>query len=517
MVKRQYLERLNLLMFCDGGIFVGREPKYGLENDPNQISDILQMRGVDRALVAHFEAVYFDMYSGNEALLALVKNNPVLVPMAVINPWHINVKENYILELKNKGFVAVGFFPHYQAWTLNEYVVKKIAIQLNELGLPIQVGVSSLAELSLVVEIFRNVKAPILIRWLRGAGYLATADEIAIAVDHPNFYFDVSNLVSIDSIAYLANTIGAERLYLASNSPLLYEASAELLVEQSPISQTQKDLILGGTLSSIFNWPKNGNSIVAINRTVLLQKYQKIIDCPKIDVHGHTNGWDIIEPGTEWSVAKRVFDECNYQKIICSSIRALNFDLVRGNAEIAELVENDPRMFAYIVVDPMRVQESLTEIAKYSDNPRFIGLKTIQDYYPLGVDDERYQLFWEKAAELNYPVLCHRAGVITAAKKNPQVMFVVAHVTWERLQQLPELATLPNVMIDVSGSYAHRGETNLRAIIDSCGSDKILYSSDAPLISPYWALGKLLGTELTAEEQELIYTQNALRVFPRLA
>mgnify|MGYP001569172123 CR=1 FL=1 len=233
----------------------------------------------------------------------------------------------------------------------------------------------------------------------------------------------------------------------------------------------------------------------------------------KIDPHWHLHGWDIIEPGKEIPAMRRMFDECGYEKVICSSVLSLNFGLVKGNSEVASLIEKDERVYGYVVVDPVRIVTSLSELEKYSNNPRFIGIKTIQDYYNIGIDDLRYEPFLQWANKKRMPILCHRSGVIKAAQKFSSVTFIVAHLSWERLQEMPELAKLTNVMVDTSGSYAHRGETNLAEIIKLVGVDRILYSSDGPLISPYWAIGKFLGTELTEEEREKIYYKNALKFF----
>ncbi|MDO8499647.1 MAG: amidohydrolase family protein [bacterium] len=498
-------------MYFDGGMWGGREPKYGLENADDKIQAKMDARFIDRALFAHFEAVYYDMYSGNARTLAEAQKYPDrLIPMAVINPWHYDTTANYLAELKISGFKAIGFFSHYQLWKLHQSVFHRIVKDLSQIDLPVVVGVASLEELALAVEVFKPLQTPVLIRWVRGGGYNAVADEIAIALDHPNFYFDVHNLVSVDAIKLLAEKIGSEHLFVSTNSPLVYEDSPLLLLESNQLSAADRENIAHGTLDKIFKItaPTAPGSIAS--------KHAMGIARPKIDVHWHFHGWDIMEPGKELAAMRRMFNECGYEKVICSSVWALNFDLQAGNAATAELLEKDSRLCGYIVVDPIRVPESLLELEKYAGNPRFVGIKTIQDYYNIGIDDPRYEPFLRWADGKNLPVLCHRAGVINAAKKFPTVIFIAGHISHERLLDLPELAKLPNVMIDVSGSYAHRGETRLDEIIKTVGVDRVLYSSDGPLISTYWALGKLFNVELSAEDQEKIYYQNALRIFPNI-
>ncbi len=492
-------------MFFDGGTFWGREPKYGLEN-------LTAPKG-GAALVAHFEAVYYDMFSGNDATLVLARKYPdVFLPMAVINPLRYDVGESYIKKLKSRGFKALALLPHYQNWKLSQYAAASMAEEISAVGLPLQIGVANLDELALAARTFSRIKSPVLIRHLRGGGYNAIADEIAMAAQHRNFYFDVSNLVSLGGIKYLSEKIGSDRLYLATNSPLLYSASPEMLVRFSGLAATDLDNILFNTLANIFKVAQRHSKMDfgAVRERSFAAELKK----PKIDIHWHSEGWDLIEPGKDFDATKRMADMCGYQAVITSSILALNYDLARGNKNTADLAKQDARFFGYIVVDPTRVKESLIELKKYVRNPRFLGIKTIQDYYGIGLDHAAYEPILRFALKHNLPILAHKGGLAAAARKFPKVIFIAAHCTSGNFQDFKDL---PNVYLDVSGSYAHKGETDLRAIVAAVGADRVLYSSDGPLIAPFWAIGKILDSDFSESDLAKIYRLNVLRVFSRLA
>lgn len=502
-------------MYFDGGAYIGREPKYGLENSADNFVKKMDMRGIRRSLFCHFEAVYYDMYSGNERTLAIAKQFPDrLVPMAVINPYHFDYSSDYLDRLKKEGFKCLGFFSHSQYWKMDQFLFRHISVMIDKVNLPVQIGVASLQELNLAVETFKDVKTLVLIRWVRGGGYNALADEIAIGKEYKNFYFDVGNLVSVDAIKLLSEKIGSNRLYVCGNSPLVYDACPYLLVESNQLNQKDRENIIGNTIANVLEIKTNlSENIDDVN---MVDFFSADIKRPKIDTHWHLHGWDIIEPGKKNEAMKRMFDECGYEKVVCSSILSLNFDLEEGNRQLAKFMEDDGRVFGYIVVDPTRVGESLVEIEKYVDNKRFIGLKTIQDYYNIGINDERYVGILKMAEKKSLPILCHRGGIVEAAKKFPNLIFISAHTTLERIKEMPKVLSLPNVMFDISGSYAHKGETNLSAIIKMVGSKRVLFSSDGPLISPYWTLGKIVETPINDEEKDNIYFNNALDIFPAL-
>ncbi len=496
-------------MFFNGGEFWGRDPKYGLE----QSLESLQLKKL--GLMSHVEAVFFDMENGNQKTIALAKKYPKrFVPMAVINPLHYEASTNYLQQLKRKGFKGFSLFSHYQQWKLNQYAVHALASEFSGIGLPVQIGVASIEELAFAVEAFKNVSVPVLIRWLRGGGYNAIADEIAIAKDCPNFFFDVGNLTSLNSVRYLAESIGSDRLFIATNSPLVYDLSGRLLVEYGGLSSADYEQITWKTLADIFKiqkkWFPACDGMMSKGEEATIAEH---ITRPKIDPHWHSEGWDVIEPGKDYRSFKKAWDDCHYEAVIVSSVLALNYDMSAGNRSVATLIKKDPRAYGYIVIDPTRTDDSLAEIKKYAKNPRFVGIKTIQDYYRTGLDDPRYAKILEAAEHYHFPVLAHKAGLAVAAARYPNVSFIAGHCTYENFS---EFIPLSNVTLDVTGSYAHRGETNLAAMMNAVGSTRMVYSSDSPTIAPYWAIGKIVGSSFDEKTLQALYHDNAARIFTRL-
>lgn len=497
----------------DGGVYWGRDPKYGIEYSDLQMLGKLNQTGTNRALLTHSEAIFFDMYSGNEKTLQIAKKHKeMFVPMAVINPLNFDTSSfDYLQKIHSDGFGGVSFFAHYQCWGIRNYTFEKILKMINKMGLPVQISIASIEELSEVARLTLSFDVPVLIRCIRGGGYMNLADIISISLDNQNFYFDVGNLVSVGSIKYLADKIGIERLYSASNSPFVYEACSHLLVDTADLSDIDKDKIRFENLVKIFG----GSVMKDLNK--IDYKYDIDINWPKIDTHWHSEGWDMIEPSKNIVGLQNQIDKCSYRAVITSSILALNYDIVEGNKNTQLITKKDSRIFGYVVVDPMRVDESISELEKYKDNQSFVGIKTIQDYYGksgIGLDDIRYSRILQWAQKNNWPILCHINGVNKVAASYPDTQFVVAHCTRDRMSSL---VTLKNVAIDISASYAHRGETDLDFMIKEFGDDRILFAADGPLIAPVWSMGKVIEANLTPEQKEKIYNINALNIFKRLS
>ncbi len=491
----------------DGGIFFGREPKYGISASPEEVLLRMNQSHTTYALATDLEAIFFDMYSGNEKTLAVCRTHPTLLPLAVLNPMHYDYTSTYLDKIVEQSFRGVSFFPHYQYWNVRNYTFRTLVRDCSDRYIPIQIALASLDDLSSVVDVIADLSTPVLLRCIRGGGYLNIADMISIGKDFPHIVFDVGNVVTLGGIAHLVKTLGAHRLYLATNMPLVYEASGQLLVDTADISEEDKRQISYKTLSNIFNVAIHDESMEGV------PAYLLEIQRPKIDIHWHGEGWDIIEPRKGAEGLLQVIEDFHYEAVITSSILALNYNLQRGNRATKEIAERDPRIFGYVVYDPTRIEESVEELERYKIHPKFVGIKTIQDYYGIGLDDSRYEPMLRWAEKEKWPILCHRQGAGEAARAFPNVQFVVAHGTSDRMK---EFIGAPNIVVDISASYAHRGETNVPAMIDRLGEDRILFAADGPLMTPVWSIGKIISTDMLESVKEKIYRGNALRVFQRL-
>jgi predicted TIM-barrel fold metal-dependent hydrolase len=106
--------------------------------------------------------------------------------------------------------------------------------------------------------------------------------------------------------------------------------------------------------------------------------------------------------------------------------------------------------------------------------------------------------------------MAHLPGLKEAAAAHPELQFVAAHSTWRHR----DLAHLPNVWFDIATSAPLVDESDIADLVDAVGTDRIVFSSDAPLIDPAFTLGKLALLDLP--DLDAILCRNALKAFPRL-
>ncbi|MBN2121150.1 MAG: hypothetical protein JW734_08895 [Candidatus Omnitrophica bacterium] len=238
----------------DGGVFLGQDPKSSLSACAEDIVKIMDNNNIDMAIAASLRSVFGSQAEGNREILDSLKGfRQRLMPMAALSPLSFVAGKGTVKSLAKEGFKIIGAFPFYQSWPAGIRVFRKMAEEISEAGLALQVAVGNWEGLTAVACCLGGMDMPVLIRWVRGGGYLYLTEEIALAHEYGNLYFDVGNMTTVGGIAKLCSEIGADRLYISSNMPLVYERSVYYRVYAEELSFEERKKVCGVTLSKILN------------------------------------------------------------------------------------------------------------------------------------------------------------------------------------------------------------------------------------------------------------------------
>lgn len=499
--------------FLDGGVFLGRDARTGIGLDDSLgLIARLDSMAIDQALAHHFSAVLYDFRAGNARTRELCHaSGNRLLPIATININGWDPKAYPIDALRAASFHAIALHARWQSWSWRLVAAECLAEQAAAAGIALQPCIVAADEMSDAARSLCPAGGVVLFRALGRGGYNLIPEILAIADRWSKSYFDVSTITQTGGIEYLAGRIGADRLFVASGSPITLEDAPLFTFWAAELEETQRSLIAGGTLRRALGLRH------AVGRVQPPAAFVKLRAMSKTDTHSHTGTWNIIEPSISEAAIRRELDRNNIKALIVNSIQSLNGDLEEGNAELARFIETDPRLFGLIVVDPMQLDRSRAEIARYKNNPKFVGLKTIQDFYEAGLktlrlDDPAYEPLWKIAAEEKLPVMAHIPGMLEAARANPGATFICAHSTWH----YRDFVGLPNVYFDIATSTSLRAECDIRGLIDAVGADRVIYSSDSQLMTTAFTLGKLASINVADDELEAIFMRNSSKAFPRL-
>jgi predicted TIM-barrel fold metal-dependent hydrolase len=499
-------------MIIDTGVFLGHDPTIELGLPQADLMARLRSFGARHALATSFRGIYYDYREGNAETLASSRDsNGFIQPLATVNPLSYDQNEAYFLQLKQDGFRVVGLFPQWQGWSWQSASAAAVMRGIAGVGLTALLSVVQPQDLAQAAELTGRSNCRAIIRWLGRGMYSAVADILALARQYPDLLFDVGGLSQAGIIEYLSARIGADRLVFGSSAPLAFEGSAYFSLYAARLTPEDRQAIEYGNMAALLGLD------AASGLTVQHPDWSWLRDHPKIDTHWHTGSWHLIEPRIDFDNLLADLDVFHIRGMSTSSILALNYDIKAGNAETLALIERDPRVFGLLVVNPYQPEESLHEIETYAGHPRFVGLKTIQDYYqdrgPLRLDHPSYKPIFDRGARLGWPLMAHLPGMFEAARLHPGINFIAAHSTWN----YKALAALPNVFFDIATSSPFRRDADLAGLVEAAGSDRVIFSSDSQLMGPAWTLGKLVSSGLDRAVLGRILNENALRAFPRMA
>jgi len=240
----------------------------------------------------------------------------------------------------------------------------------------------------------------------------------------------------------------------------------------------------------------------------------------KLDVHTHFGPWNSIPIGR--SGADDLVDlmrAAQTEKAVVSSVKALLADLALGNQETQAAIERHEMLYGYIYVDPYRIADSVREVERLADHPKFVGVKSRDDYHGLPYNHPSYLEVFSSIKSLGMPALLHTFSVnsmraameLAVAYCAPVILAHLAGPDWRRCTALKEADIPPNVYLDPVASAAEPGRYELA--IELVGEDRVVYGTDCTLFHPGVSIGAIESSELTDVVKRKIYWENAENMF----
>lgn len=111
------------------------------------------------------------------------------------------------------------------------------------------------------------------------------------------------------------------------------------------------------------------------------------------------------------------------------------------------------------------------------------------------------------------PLTSHGADFAAVSEQHPDALLIHAHIggggDWEWTLRALRHAS-PNVYVDVSGSNLDAGQ--IEAAVAELGAERVLFGTDGTMAG---SVGKVLDADLTEDERELIFWQNAARLLAK--
>ena len=152
------------------------------------------------------------------------------------------------------------------------------------------------------------------------------------------------------------------------------------------------------------------------------------------------------------------------------------------------------------------------------------GMKGIKLWTPCNARRRRVDPIIARADELGVPVVWHTwhktvwqspeestpEDIADLGRRFPNVTLILAHMGGGRERGILDIADLPNLHYDTSGSFP---EADLvEYAVRKLGAERVLYASDWPCRDYGVQIGRILAADISDAERELILRGNGVRL-----
>jgi predicted TIM-barrel fold metal-dependent hydrolase len=460
--------------------------------------------GIGEALVRHADAVNYDPAIGNTALLAAVAEQPRLRPAFVVGPLDCGEHggpAGLADQLTAHRVSAAWIYPTRHGWQVAGPEATTLLGELRRAGLPLFVDLDECGWSDIDV-LARNLPDVDIV--VCGIGYRTLRQAFAVLGEHPRVRLDTSFLSAHNGLELIAARFGVDRLVFGSGAPVRDAAGAVYRLATSGLTDAQRNAVSGDVLTA----PEAATPAGGI-----------------VDAHAHIGAWpSSFAPDATDDALITGMDRTGTAVAIASSMRALWSGEVRtGNTEMLAAAQRHPgRLYGYAVANPHFPQDR-HHLDELLDRDEMRGIKIHPHTHGCALDDPRYDWICELAAAHGVPVLAHTFAdtwhsdprlLGPLAARHPAVAFIAGHAGASAggFRTTIEIGNRqPNVHAEICGS-AMTGWW-LRRIVDGLGADRVLHGTDATLIDPRYAVGRLVRADLLPEERALIAAGNARRLF----
>ena len=152
------------------------------------------------------------------------------------------------------------------------------------------------------------------------------------------------------------------------------------------------------------------------------------------------------------------------------------------------------------------------------------GMRGIKLWVSVKATDSRLDPVMTRAQELGVPVLHHAwyqqteyshngstpAEIADLGRRFPDVTLVMAHLSGGRERGVLDIADLPNVLVDTSGSQPEAGMVEYA--VRHLGAERVVYGSDWPIRDFGTQVARVLSADVSDGAKDLILRGNAARV-----
>lgn len=238
-----------------------------------------------------------------------------------------------------------------------------------------------------------------------------------------------------------------------------------------------------------------------------------------IDAHVHIGKSARLQISVDGEFLVRVADELGIDKICCTDLTALFYDMHEGNRLLYEEMQRYPdRIIGYATLHSTRFgSEALENLTRCHEVYGMRGLK-IYSTPEASIAEPWTVPILEKCVEFDMPILAHTtpAECEYLMTRVPECKFMMAHSggqpfasgDWNRAIMMAQ--RFENLYLETASSTLDAGF--VEKAVAALGPARIIFGTDTPLLDPYAQRTKIAETRISREARDLIMGGNIQRL-----
>jgi len=238
-----------------------------------------------------------------------------------------------------------------------------------------------------------------------------------------------------------------------------------------------------------------------------------------IDAHVHIGKSTRLQIDVDGEMLVRWADELGFDRICCTDLTALFYDMHEGNRLLYEQMKAFPdRILGYASLSSIRFgQAALDELERCRQDYGMRGLK-IYSTPDMSIAEPAMLPILEKCVSLEFPILAHTTPQECEYLLGhvPEAKLIMAHAggqpfakgDWNRA--IIAAQRFENLYLDTATSTIDAGF--LEACVAALGPERIAFGTDTPLLDPWPQLTKIVETRIPPADLDLILGGNILRL-----
>lgn len=232
----------------DSYTLLGAWPDAEVDLSVEALAGAMQGRGINRALLTHTSAIFYDAPSGNDEVLALCRQHAPLVPVGVINPL---VYPACLDEIERCLAAQVSVFrlcPREHGYPFGAHVgpLREVLRRL-EFARLLLVDLADVPAPALTADVTEYLPC--------ATAFTVTADGLGVLLHAAratsNVWAETSRLEAGGAVEAAVKHLGADRVIFGSGAPLRSAGSAVMSVQYADIEDSARAAIFEGNLQRL--------------------------------------------------------------------------------------------------------------------------------------------------------------------------------------------------------------------------------------------------------------------------